>query len=133
MLFTISRGNIPGRKQADIVYLVSAIEWVSERNLGYVFTDGHPIMLITSFFDNTDDLDKIDWNLMGATYWHDIATDLDRKRRRQAEFLVHDFFPLDLVGGIAVYDEDMEERVTDSINTLVAKPTIAVKRGWYYA
>ena len=60
-------------------------------------------MEYTDFFDDFKDLDKIDWNLMKAKYWNAIPEDPDRSRRRQAEFLVRDFFPWQLVHQIAVY------------------------------
>ena len=50
-------------------------------------------MRFTDFFDDLKDLDKIDWDLMQSRYWNDTNDDPDRKRRRQAEFLVHEFFP----------------------------------------
>lgn len=35
------------------------------------------------------DLDKIDWDVMGSDYWNDTNEDMNRKARRQAEFLVY--------------------------------------------
>lgn len=132
MLYTISRGNVPDRRQDDIVYLVSAIEWVVERNLGYIFTDGHPIMAFTSFYDNLDDLANIDWNVMKAKIWHDTDADPDRKRRRQAEFLVHEFLPWELIQYICVMNENAGKAVEEIIDGLEHHPTIFVKRRWYY-
>lgn len=132
MMYTISKGNIPGRRESDIVYLVSSVEWVNERGLEYAFCDGHPIIQITSFYDRLDDLDKIDWEVMRAAYWHDTTDDPDRSRRRQAEFLVHDFFPWDLVIGIAVRNKDIRGRVDECINGFEGQPKVAIKREWYY-
>jgi len=132
MLYTISKGNIPGRKEADIIYLVSSVESVSERKLGCVFCDGHPIIAITSFFDELNDLGKIDWELMEAIYWYDSVDDPDRSRRRQAEFLVHDFFPWELVIGIAVKNEGVRSRVNELLSGWGKQPEVVIKRGWYY-
>lgn len=132
MLYTISRGNIQGRKESDIVYLVSTVEHVCGRGLGYIFTDGHPIMAFTSFYDSLNNLDQVDWQLMESNYWNDIATDMDRKRRRQAEFLVRDFFPLDLVGLVATSNEHVRKSVASLLECLPGTPAVAVKREWYY-
>jgi len=132
MLYTISRGNIPGRVERDIIYLVSCVERVSESGLGYVFTDGHPIMAITTFYDDLADLGKVDWNLMKSGYWFDVESDPDRKRRRQAEFLVRDFVPWSLIEGIAVRSGEMVQRVESCICGIVERPAVGVKRDWYY-
>ena len=47
----------------------------------------------TDFFDRLDDLDKVDWKIMKSKYWNDTDEGLDRKRRHQAEYLVHQLFP----------------------------------------
>ena len=47
----------------------------------------------TDFFDRLDDLDKVDWKIMKSKYWNDTDEDPDRKRRRRAEYLVHQLFP----------------------------------------
>ena len=39
----------------------------------------------------------IDWELMESKYWHDTDEDNSRKRRREAEFLIHKFCPWTLV------------------------------------
>jgi hypothetical protein len=52
-------------------------------------------MAISDFFADTDRLDKVDWDIMKATYWADTVEDNDRPRL--AEFLRHAFFPWELV------------------------------------
>ncbi len=69
-----------------MVYLQSTIEAVRNAGLGWVFTEGHADMQFTDFFDDLEELSKIDWNLMKAKYWNDTNDDPDRKRRRQADF-----------------------------------------------
>jgi hypothetical protein len=49
--------------------------------------------------------------VMESTVWHNTPEDPDRKRRRQAEFLVYRFLPLEAVETIAVYDLDMRRQV----------------------
>lgn len=44
---------------------------------------------------------------MKDQYWGNTDDDGDRKRRRMAEFLVRDFFPFNLVTGIAAYSEEV--------------------------
>jgi hypothetical protein len=132
MLFVISRGGVDGYNegQRPVVYLQSTAETVSGAGLRWVFTEGHADMQFTDFFHDLKDLTKIDWNLMGAKYWNDTNDDPDRKRRRQAEFLVHNFFPWDLVSCVGVYDRSIAEAVGEIIGGKI--PPVEIKQGWYY-
>ena len=132
MLYVISRGAVEGyaEGQIPVIYICSSAEAVEDAGLGWVFTEGHADMDFTDFFDNLRDLDKIDWNLMKARYWHDTNDDPDRKRRRQAEFLVHKFFPWKLVSYIGAYDRS----ATEVVRTLLKRdhPKVGIEQGWYY-
>lgn len=134
MLFTISRGNVPGYTggQTQIVHLVSSAEAVHKAGLTFVFTEGHAVISISKFFTNLADLKKVDWKIMAARYWHDTDTDGDRKRRREAEFLVQNQLPWNLIQNIGVYDKNIEARVTQILETIEHKPDVTVERGWYY-
>ena len=132
MLYVISRGGVEGyaEGQAPVVYLCSTAEAVKNARLRWVFTEGHADISYTDFFDDLQHLDKIDWNLMQATYWHDTNDDPDRKRKRQAEFLVHEFFPWELVSHIGVHDGSAAETVTQLLGG--GSPAVGIQRGWYY-
>ena len=133
MLFTISRGNVACvGGQDSLVHLVSTAQAVAAAGLGFAFTDGHGIMNYSDFYDDLDQLDEVDWDIMGATYWHDTAADGDRKRRRQAEFLVRDRFPWRLVTDIVVRTESVRGVVGDMIRGLTHRPRVSVDQNWYY-
>jgi hypothetical protein len=132
MLFAISRGNVAGYTagQQPVIYLCSSTEAVDATGLRWVFTEGHADMQYTDFFDDFQDLDKIDWNLMKAKYWNAIPDDPDRSRRRQAEFLVRDFFPWQLVHQIAVYGNATAAAVAQILAG--NPPPVVIQQGWYY-
>lgn len=133
MLFVISRGGVEGydEGQQPVVYLQASAEAVKKAGLRWVFTEGHADMQFTDFFDDLKDLTKVDWALMQAKYWNDTNDDPDRKRRRQAEFLVHKFFPWELVSCVAVYDRSIAETVGEIIGGNV--PPVEIRRDWYYS
>lgn len=134
MLFTLSRGNVEGFAggQQSIVHLVSTVQDVQASALRFVFTDGHGIMELTDFYDQLAQLDEIDWPLMRAHYWADTDDDPDRKRRRQAEFLVHESFPVGLIRGIGVMNHQVKEEAETLIRGLGLKIPVAVRTNWYY-
>lgn len=134
MLFTISGGNVAGYEegQTKVVYLVSSVKRVISDGLPYCFTDGHAEMGPTLFFDDwKTHKDKVPWDVMPLTYWNDTTEQPDRKRRRQAEFLVHGAFPWGAVEGIGVYNFATMEEVKKLIKGL-STPPITVRRSWYY-
>lgn len=87
----------------------------SEKN--FVFTDGHAIMAFTEFYNDLKYLDKIDWQTMESKYWFDSEEYPDRRRRRQAEFLIHTQVELDLFLGIGVYNQQMKDHVENILKT----------------
>ena len=132
MLFAISRGNVAGYTagQQPVIYLCSSTEAVDAAKLRWVFTEGHADMGYTDFFDDFKDLTRVDWSLMKEKYWRDTDEDPDRSRRRQAEFLVHNFFPWNLVSNVAVYDGSVATTVSGILTG--QSPTVAIQQGWYY-
>ncbi len=134
MLYVINRGGVEGYRegQRPILHLVSTVEAVQSAKLLFTFTDGHAVMDISRFFTDMNDLAVIDWNLMRSRYWADTLEDGDRERRRQAEFLVYQFFPFALVQTIGVINLAMAQQVNELIESLAVRPRIQVTPAWYY-
>lgn len=133
MLYTINKGNVPCDGGQDaLVHLVSTAQAVEDEGLGFAFTDGHGIMNFSDFYADLKNLDEVDWNVMAATYWHDTADHPDRKRRRQAEFLVHEEFPWGLVTDIVVRTESVRGIVGGMIRGLAHRPRVKADQSWYY-
>jgi hypothetical protein len=132
MLYAIFKNQVAGYTagQQPVIYLCSSTEAVHAANCRWVFTEGHAVMDFTDFFDDFRDLQRIDWPLMRSKYWFDRDTYPDRSRRRQAEFLVHDSFPWNLVTNIVVYDA----AIARVVNGILAgqPPAVNIKRDWYY-
>jgi hypothetical protein len=134
MLYAIHRSNVQGYQggQTPIIYLVASAERVAQSGLSFAFTDGHAEMDLSRFFTDLDDLAQIDWNMMQARYWNDTREDGDRKRRRQAEFLVHEFFPFSLVERVSTQNREMALNVSALLSPLAQKPGVQVEPSWYY-
>jgi len=134
MLYTIARGNVEGFAggHQSIVHLVSTVQSVQEAGLGYVFTDGHGIMDFTEFYDDPAQLDEVDWPLMKSRYWFDTNDDLDRKRRRQAEFLIHRRFPVRLIHRIGVINQSKKTETEALLAEFGPAIPVAAEPGWYY-
>jgi len=135
MLYAIHTGYVEGYSegQGAILHLVTSIDTILTKKLPFVFTDGHAEMAISRFFHDLSDLDQVDWEIMKATYWNDTEQDNDRSRRRQAEFLVRDFFPWKLIEEIGVMNDAVADRVDDLLPSSERRsPAVTVQRKWYY-
>ena len=134
MLLAYKDGHVTGRheNQDEIIYLVSSAEHVAWRGLRFVFTDGHPIREPKAFFNNLDDLNEVDFSIMPGRYWFDTNSHPDRKRRRQAEFLVHQYFAWSDVGAIGVRTDTAKLEVANILGYAAYKPLCVVRPTWYY-
>ncbi|PZG00859.1 type II toxin-antitoxin system toxin DNA ADP-ribosyl transferase DarT [Micromonospora deserti] len=126
-------GCYPGGDD-PLVYLVSSVERVSDAGREWVASDGNCAVGLTSFSASLDELATlVDWPLLRAKVWKDIPEDMDRMRRRAAEFLVHREFPLDLLAGYAVRTEERREQVRQVFRDAgMIEPYVSVRPNWYY-
>jgi hypothetical protein len=136
MLYAIYKGNVQNydEGQGPIIYLVSDAQNVRSSGARFVFTDGHAIMAMSEFFDDLSRLERVDWSVMRAKMWNDTDRSPDRKRRRQAEFMIHRFCPWPLIRGIAVINNRMQRQVESVLDRFprLHRPVVRVKRAWYY-
>lgn len=116
------------------MYLALKLQSVAEAGLDFVFTDRHAATGYAAFYTDPADLREIDWDLMPARRWNNIPEYPDRKERKQAEFLVHEFVPWDLVEVLAVMTLQMKQRVEALLarQPSSSRRPVLVKRGWYY-
>jgi ssDNA thymidine ADP-ribosyltransferase, DarT len=134
MLYAMRRGGVERYEegQEPILHFVSTVQEVQRARLDFVFTNGHAVVKLTDFFTDPSQLVRIDWQVMKARYWADTVKDPDRARRRQAEFLVHRFFPWDLVTNIGVSSSRMKKQVEQILQKTAHQPGVAIQRNWYY-
>lgn len=135
MLYTLYRGNVPGYEdgQSSIIHLVSSVEKVHQSDRPFTFTDGHAIMNYSDFYDDINLLDQvIDWEVMEAKYWNDTDDDPNRRCKRQAEFLIHEFVPWDLIIGIGVINQTIQQEVWKILQTADQDSPVRVRSTWYY-
>lgn len=134
MLYAIKNGSVEGfnGRQSDIIYLVTNTKKIEQAGKEFVFTDGHAIMAFTDFYKDLNDLDEIDWDVMESTYWNDTDEYPDRKRKRQAEFLVHESIELDCFLGIGVMNERMKNKVNDILYSHDTNMKVLKRPKFYY-
>jgi hypothetical protein len=136
MLLQLHTGRVAGytEGQEPLLYLVTTAQDIQIARLQFVFSDGHGLATYTDWFDTLERLDAVDWNMVFQRYWSDQSDDMDRQRRKQAEFLIHRFCPWAAIREIGVFNEAVRERVQatlDEGSQEMQKPVV-VRRNWYY-
>lgn len=118
--------------QEPLVFLVTDLAKVLSLELPFVFSDGNCATAVTAFFEKLEDLDKVDWELMEATWWFDTPEDPDRRRRRAAEFLVHQCVPWEAFLGIATMNVAMADIARAELAKMDVELPVLVRRDWYF-
>lgn len=136
MLLQLHTGRVTGytEGQTPLIYLVSTAQKVAEAGCGFVFSDGHGIARFTEWYADLVNLDKLDWDMIYARIWRDSVDDMDKQRRKQAEFLMYHHCPWGLIQEIAVINSGMTAKVTEILSAYphLQQPAIKIRSEWYY-
>ncbi len=134
MLYLIYRANHPDLDyrggQGPIVHLEAdlhdAVDWADRKGLRWAFTLSNAGAVY--FEDRCDwaQLDEIDWDAIRARNWNNC------KEGKQAEFLVEQSFPWELVRRVGVHSRQVGLQVSDAIRGAAHRPQIKIKPDWYY-
>jgi hypothetical protein len=135
MLFRINKGQVAtyAEGQQFLIYFVTTVEKIINAELTYVYSDGNCANDVTTYYASIDGIEEhVDWEVMKATNWANTAEDVDRMRRRMAEFLVHREVPLDTFVGIATFDDEIRNQVQNQFQQHGREIYIAARREWYF-
>jgi hypothetical protein len=108
MMFAIHRGNVPSYSEGceRLIYLVTSVERLHEAGLRVLGTDRNAALEIAKFANAPAEILRlVDWPLMRAQYWANTEEDPDRRERRQAECLVHENVPWEVISDVAAKTE----------------------------
>jgi hypothetical protein len=136
MLYVIHRADDPELTyrggQGPIIHLEAdlqrTIAWADENTRLWAFSlsnagaDGAP------FRKRNEELNQVNWAAVAAT---DFRAD-DTKKAKQAEFLLHESFPWELVDRVGVHSHPIAEQVANEIQKVAHKPRVKVDPDWYF-
>lgn len=136
MLYILHMGNHPDLNytggQAPMVHLQAdlraTIRWADDRGIRWAFSDRNAGGYLAQFFDSVDDLDKVNWAAVRATDFRDIVV----KEGKQAEFLLWECFPWELIEKIGVIDAKHSAAIHGALAKATRLPRVSVECGWYY-
>lgn len=136
MLFVIHRANHPELTyrggQEPIVHLEAdlhaVIQWAEAGTLAWAFSLSNAGAHYTEFRARLDALDQLNWPSIAATDFRSSEV----KERKQAEFLLYERFPFDLVERIGVRSAAMHARASAAITGARHRPVVEVHPDWYF-
>jgi ssDNA thymidine ADP-ribosyltransferase, DarT len=115
MLYNIYTSyGVVGHEQHEIIYLCCNVGQIIGSNLQWCFTNGNAAIIgITRFYNDTAELDNLDWHSIRTTDFRDDNADgdPDRKRKKHAEFLVRNHVPIEFIQSVVVYNQERHDYV----------------------
>lgn len=117
MFYVIQKGynGVTVTEAKDIVYCVTSVQRVIDTKLEFVYTNGHAVDSFSSQFEPQDVFDienQVDFQAVKVNDWKD-PSDLDLKRRMQAEFLLLGDLPFEAVLGFIVRNKEAKNQLLD--------------------
>lgn len=136
MLYVIHRANHPELAyrggQDPIVHLEAdlgeVVDWANASQRRWAFTLSNAGAAYAQFRAQVDRLHEVSWPAVQA---HDFRSP-DVKEAKQAEFLVHESFPWELVRRVGVRSQQVAQQVAATLRGLAHRPPVEILTDWYY-
>lgn len=136
MLYVIYSANHPELSyrggQVPIVHLEAdlhdVIRWADANERRWAFSLSNAGARYAEFRLRVDELNQLDWDAIGNRDFRDAQV----KEGKQAEFLLHERFPFDLMSRIGVRSVDVQARAAAAIAALDPRPPVELRPEWYY-
>ncbi|MGH2887369.1 MAG: type II toxin-antitoxin system toxin DNA ADP-ribosyl transferase DarT [Solirubrobacteraceae bacterium] len=136
MLYLIYRGNHPELTyrggQGPIMHLEAdlheTVTWADAHDARWAFTLSNAGAAYTEFRHNLAQLGDVDW----AAVANNDFTSQEVKEGKQAEFLIYERFPWELVRNVGVRSESVRDRVLAALEKKRHRPPVVVRPDWYF-
>lgn len=133
MLYVVQKGynGVSVQNPENIVYCITNVDKINQSQIPFFFTNGHAVSVLSKFFGKEDinSLEEIvDFEAVKNPFWNN-ESDLDLKRRKEAEFLVDGDIPTNLISGWVVYNEKAKSRL---LELGISEELIVVREIFYF-
>ena len=88
--------------------------------------------MTAEYFNNLDDLGRVDWPLLQAREFRHDPEDPGKKERYQAEALVHRHLPVSGLLGIGCHSNGVSQQLQTELQSRNLSLRVAVQPGWYF-
>lgn len=136
MLYIIYRGNHPDLTYSDgqnkilhlEIDLYDAIKWADDNGVAWAFSLSNASAGYAEFRNSVEQLSEVNWESVQATDFRDPEV----KDGKQAEFLIVDSCPWELVERVGVFLPHVEQSVKHLLSGSQHIPSVEVIKEWYY-
>jgi len=140
MLFLIHRDNHPdltyhGGQQHILHFeadLLRTVEWAEKHGKRWAFTLSNAGAYYFEDRCELGQLNEINWDAVSARKWSGRGVPAAVQEGKQAEFLIEDCFPWELVERIGIRSNAVVNRVDQALTAIAHRPVIEVLTDWYY-
>lgn len=116
--------------QEPIIHLRSdmrkAVTWAEAEGLHWAFTTENAAAASAEDYANWSRLSRVRWEAVKARDWKNC------RGPKQAEFLIQDRFPWELISQIGVCTQEARERTLNVLQSVSDRTPCAVEPDWYY-
>lgn len=135
MLYVIHRANAEELAYRDgqgaIIHLEAdlrqVVTWADAKNRRWAFTTSNAGAFYFEDYNSLEQLSQINWEAVKANQWAG-----DYKEPKQAEFLIEESFPWDLVQRVGVHSRTIHGRVMAMLGASAHRPPVEIRPEWYY-
>jgi len=106
--------------------LKEAISWAEQNKRRWAFTSSNAGSRYFEDFCDLSQLNEIDWDAVRTDSWQSCS------EKKQAEFLIENCFPWELVERIGVISKEYKNIVNQQLTAAKHKPEVEVQSHWYY-
>lgn len=116
--------------QDNIIHLVSniksGIDFANNNKLKWAFTNSNASSYYFKDFSNINDIQLLNWQAIQENSWSKC------REEKQAEFLIEQRFPFELIHTIGVKSLAVQTAVQGILAGTIYKPNVNVLPSWYY-
>lgn len=108
------------------------VQWAEEHGKRWAFTLSNAGARYFEDRCELGQLSEINWDAVSARKWSGNGVPAAVKEGKQAEFLIEDCFPWELVERIGICSNSIVNRVDQALTTIPYRPLIEVRTDWFY-
>jgi hypothetical protein len=112
--------------------LHATIAWAQQSSRRWAFTLSNAGAYYFEDRSDTAHLGDINWEAVQARQWSGSGVSRSVKEGKQAEFLIEQAFPWQLVERIGVFSQGYVQPVSQAMQGAAHRPGIEIRRDWYY-
>jgi hypothetical protein len=125
-------GGVKKLLNEDVVIFVSSLPALSQKGVPFLFTDCHAYLVNANFYDDLEDLGRLDWRILQNRDFKRDPDDPGKMERYQAEALVHNHIPVESFIGLACYTDRVYGQVEELVNNHGLELQVVKRTGWYF-